>query len=44
MKIESKYKFFIHENASENIVWEMVAILSTGDELNFHIYIYQEAN
>ena len=26
--------FFIHENASENIVWEVAAILSGGDELS----------
>ena len=30
MKIESKYKIFIHENANENIVFEMVAILPRG--------------
>ena len=27
MKFQSKYKTFIHENASENIICEMVAIL-----------------
>ena len=32
MKFKSKLKVFIHENA-ENIVWEMAAILSSGDEL-----------
>ena len=28
VKFESKYKLFIHENPSENIVYEMAAILS----------------
>ena len=34
-------KFSIHENASENIVREMAAILSRGDELikNVHLII-----
>ena len=30
VKFESKYKTFIHENAFENVVWEMVDILSRG--------------
>ena len=30
MTFWSKYKLFIHENASENIVCEMAAILSRG--------------
>ena len=29
-------KLSIHENASENIVCEMAAILSRGDELKLH--------
>ena len=37
MKFQSKYKIFIHKYASENIVYEIVAILSGGDELNEHI-------
>ena len=28
MKFKPKYKIFIHENAFENIVYEMAAILS----------------
>ena len=28
VKFESKYKIFIHENALENVFWEMAAILS----------------
>ena len=34
MKFESKYIFFIQENASEKVVCERVAILSGGDVLN----------
>ena len=37
MKSQSKCIFFIHENASENIVCEMAAILSRGDELKVFI-------
>ena len=33
VKFYSKYKIFIHENASVNILCEMVAILSRGDDL-----------
>ena len=39
MKFESKYKFFVHENTSENIVCEMAAILSGG-----HASIYMKNN
>ena len=34
LKFESKYKIFIHENAFENVICGIVAILSRGDELN----------
>ena len=33
MKFLSKYKFFLHENATENIVCEMAAICPGRDEL-----------
>ena len=39
VKLESKYNFFIHEKRSENIVCEMAAILSRGDDLLFNISI-----
>ena len=36
VKFNQNTKFFIHENASENIICQMaVAILSRGDELTF---------
>ena len=34
VKFESKYKDFIHENADENVVCEMAAILSRGRWVN----------
>ena len=34
VKFQSKYKFFIHENAYENIICEMAAILSRGRWVN----------
>ena len=34
VKFESKYKIFIHENAFENIVSEMAAILSREERVN----------
>ena len=34
VKFQSKYNFFIRENASENIVYEMEAILSNGRWVN----------
>ena len=34
MKLESKYKLFIHKNAFENVVWEMAAILARGILVN----------
>ena len=38
MKLGSKYtKLFIHKNAFENVVCEMAAILSRGDELTYWI-------
>ena len=37
VKLLSKYKIFIHENASENIVGETVAILSEADDLKITI-------
>ena len=33
MKLESLHFILIHKNAFENVVCEMVAILSRGDEL-----------
>ena len=33
VNFQSKYKTFVYENESENIVCEMAAILSRGDEL-----------
>ena len=35
VKFQLKYKTFIHENASENIVYEIAAILPREDELRF---------
>ena len=32
VKFESKYKLFIHENTFENVVCEVMVILSGGDE------------
>ena len=32
MKLEWKYKIFIRENAFENVICEMAAIFSEGDE------------
>ena len=34
MKLQSKYTFFIHKNAFENVVWEMAAILARGRWVN----------
>ena len=36
VKFKSQYKNLIQENAFENIVGEMAAILSGGDELRFY--------
>ena len=33
-------KIFIHENASENIICEMAAILPRGDEIIINIYVW----
>ena len=33
MRLELKYKIFVDQNAFENVVCEMAAILSRGDEL-----------
>ena len=38
MEFESKYKTFNLRNAFENVVCEMAAILSRGDELNIHCW------
>ena len=34
VNFDSKYELFIDQNALENVVWEMAAILFRGDELN----------
>ena len=39
-EIGSKYKTFIHENAFEYVVFDMVAILSRKDKLNVYICRY----
>ena len=41
-KFEPKYKLFIHENAFENVVFEMAAILSFGRWVNVVHPMYRE--
>ena len=36
---EQNAEFFIHENTSEYIVYEMAVILSRGKIINYHIWL-----